>query len=189
MSDISQIDVDKAQEWLETGEANFIDIRDATSFSMGHIPKAVNINQDNIESYLKNTEKDKTLVICCYHGISSQGAARYFMDNGFKVANADLKNLDDFNNWVGELGSSNHKAWGLTLNFFENAGVLVRRDLLDIDMVAVGFAGMTRIYWEMMKPVILEQREAWGQPRLASEFEYLYDRLMKYMEEHPELKA
>ena len=54
-------------------------------------------------------------------------------------------------------------------------------------MVAVGFAGITRKAWEKMKPVILEQRGAWNQPRLASEFEYLYDRLMKHMEEHPEL--
>ena len=141
---------------------------------------------------LNNTRKNQQMQLEArqaqlYLFFAAQMTSESLMDNGFKVSTADLKNVEDFNVWVGELGSSNHKAWALTLNFFENAGVLVRRDLLDIDMVAVGFAGMTRMYWEKMKPVILEQRVAWSQPRLASEFEYLYDRLMKYMEEHPEL--
>ena len=31
--------------------------------------------------------------------------------------------------------------------------------------------------------------EQWGAPRYISEFEYLYDELMKYVEEHMELKT
>jgi hypothetical protein len=143
---------------------------------------------------LNNTRKNQQMQLEArqaqlYLFFASQMTSETLMDYGYNVMHSDLKNLEDFNKWVGEQGSANQKSWGFMINFFENAGVLVRRDLLDIDMVATGFAGITRRYWEKMKPVILEQRISWDQPRLASEFEYLYERLMKYMEEHPEYKT
>ncbi len=84
MSPVSQIDVNKAKELLDSGSANIVDIRDSASYSMAHIPNAINLNQDNAENFISSADKNKTLVVCCYHGISSQGAAQYFMESGFK---------------------------------------------------------------------------------------------------------
>jgi thiosulfate sulfurtransferase len=84
MPNISQIDVHKVNEYLEDRSATIVDIRDPASFAMGHIPTALPLNEQNIEQITGQLDKQKTLVVCCYHGISSQGAAGYLMSKGFK---------------------------------------------------------------------------------------------------------
>jgi thiosulfate sulfurtransferase len=84
MQSISQIDIHKVNEFLEEGSATIVDIRDPASFAMGHIPTAVSLNEQNVEQLIEQLDKQKTLVVCCYHGISSQGAAGYLMSKGFK---------------------------------------------------------------------------------------------------------
>jgi len=65
------------------GECTLLDIRDPHSFNQGHIDDAVHIEEINVESFVDEQPKDKPLVICCYHGISSQSAAAYFAEKGF----------------------------------------------------------------------------------------------------------
>ena len=84
MPNISQIDIHKVNEFLSEGLATVVDIRDPASFAMGHIPGALPLNEDNIEQLIEQLDKEKPLVVCCYHGISSQGAASYLMSKGFK---------------------------------------------------------------------------------------------------------
>jgi thiosulfate sulfurtransferase len=84
MPNISQIDIHKVNEFLTEGSATIVDIRDPASFAMGHIPTALSLNDQNVDPLLDPLDKQKTLVVCCYHGISSQGAAGYFMSKGFK---------------------------------------------------------------------------------------------------------
>jgi hypothetical protein len=45
------------------------------------------------------------------------------------------------------------------------------------------------MFWEKLAVIIEQWREARNYPRLASETEYLYDELIQYMQEHPELKT
>jgi thiosulfate sulfurtransferase len=84
MPNISQIDIHKVNEFLAEGSATIVDIRDPASFAMGHIPTALSMNDQNVDPVLDQLDKENTLVVCCYHGISSQGAAGYFMSKGFK---------------------------------------------------------------------------------------------------------
>ena len=84
MPNISQIDVHAVNDFLAEGSANIVDIRDEASFAMGHIPSALSLNEQNVEQLTAQLDKQKTLVVCCYHGISSQGAAGYLMAKGFK---------------------------------------------------------------------------------------------------------
>ena len=73
----------KVQEMLEESSINVVDIRDPSSYSAGHIPTALSISDNNIQEFIDSADKEKPLVVCCYHGISSQGAAEYFSENGF----------------------------------------------------------------------------------------------------------
>lgn len=84
MPTINQADVHKVNAWLQEGSANILDIRDPMSYAMGHIPQATNLTDENAEDYFNQADKEKTLVVCCYHGISSQGAAAQFAEMGFK---------------------------------------------------------------------------------------------------------
>ena len=84
MPNISQIDVHAVNDFLTEESANIVDIRDPASFAMGHIPTALSLNEQNVEELTGQLDMEKTLVVCCYHGISSQGAAGYLMSKGFK---------------------------------------------------------------------------------------------------------
>lgn len=74
-------------------------------------------------------------------------------------------------------------------SFYEGLGVLVKEKFVDIRLVALLMTIMTRTWWEKYKPIIEEMRRGMGWPRYLSESEYLYNELMKYIEEHPELKT
>lgn len=73
-----------AQEMVEEDTANVVDIRDPGSYAAGHIPNAVSLNDGNVKEYIESADKEKPLIVCCYHGNSSRGAAEYLSQNGFK---------------------------------------------------------------------------------------------------------
>ena len=84
MPDFEQINIEPAKEMLDKGDVAIVDIRDPESYKAGHIERAVLVNDENIDSFLRNADKDKPLICYCYRGISSQGAAQFFQQNGFK---------------------------------------------------------------------------------------------------------
>ena len=79
-----QIDIHEAKEMIDKGNVTLIDIRDQQSFAAGHIENAVSVNDENIVKFWEETDKNKTLICYCYHGINSQSAAMFLKDKGFK---------------------------------------------------------------------------------------------------------
>jgi hypothetical protein len=72
--------------------------------------------------------------------------------------------------------------------FYEGLGVLVKEGYVDIRLVALLMTGMTRRWWERNYASWIDDgREKFNFKRWMSEAEYLYDELIKYIEEHPEL--
>ena len=78
-----RISVDEAKALIEQGESTIADVRDAGSHQAANIENSINIQQENMDEFLSTTEKDKPLIIYCYHGNSSQGAADYFSEQGY----------------------------------------------------------------------------------------------------------
>ncbi|TNC82962.1 MAG: thiosulfate sulfurtransferase GlpE [Oleiphilus sp.] len=60
-----------------------VDIRDRQSFDSGHIEGAFHVDNSSLPDFLRQADKLKPLVVYCYHGNSSQGAADYFNEMGF----------------------------------------------------------------------------------------------------------
>lgn len=79
-----RISVEEVNQLDQKQSINVIDIRDPQSFAAGHMPQAVNINNQNAADYIENTDKSTPLVVVCYHGHSSQPAAQYFAAQGFE---------------------------------------------------------------------------------------------------------
>ncbi|KJZ14740.1 thiosulfate sulfurtransferase [Marinomonas sp. S3726] len=65
-------------------KANIADIRDLISFQNGHMQNAVHLSNDNLEAFVNNNDFETPLIVCCYHGNSSKGAAEYLAAQGFK---------------------------------------------------------------------------------------------------------
>lgn len=78
-----RINVERAKE-LIAQNALVVDIRDSNSFSSGAMPDALHLHADNVESFIESSDQSRPLIVCCYHGNSSQGAAQYFAQRGFE---------------------------------------------------------------------------------------------------------
>lgn len=71
-------------------DLTLVDIRDRQSFEEGHIEGAVHVDNSSLADFLRQADKKNPLVVYCYHGNSSQGAADYFNEAGFH----DVYSLD-----------------------------------------------------------------------------------------------
>ena len=78
-----RISIDEAWALIDAGDATIADVRDADAHRSGNIANSINIQQDNVDEFLATADKDKPLIVYCYHGHSSQGAADYFSEQGF----------------------------------------------------------------------------------------------------------
>jgi thiosulfate sulfurtransferase len=78
------ISIDEAKVLLDKGGVTIADVRDAGAYSAGSIEKAVNVQQATIQEFMSSAGKETPLIIYCYHGHSSQGAADYFFDQGYE---------------------------------------------------------------------------------------------------------
>lgn len=72
----------QARELLDQG-AQLVDIRDAQSFGLGHIPGAQRLDNHSLPDLIARADFDQPLIVSCYHGISSQSAAAYLAHQGF----------------------------------------------------------------------------------------------------------
>lgn len=72
-----------AKQMIDTKDVTIVDIRDPSSFSAAHVAGAISVNNSNVNEFVAQADHDKPLLVFCYHGHSSQGAADYFANQGF----------------------------------------------------------------------------------------------------------
>ncbi|MBV1790219.1 thiosulfate sulfurtransferase GlpE [Marinobacterium sp. D7] len=73
----------EAADLIDQGAA-IVDIRDAQSYFGLHIKDALNLSNDNLHDFMAEADMEKPLIVCCYHGISSQSAAGFLVQQGFE---------------------------------------------------------------------------------------------------------
>lgn len=85
MSEFQHISVAQTAELLAQGKIVIADIRDEQSFSAGHIDGAYHLTNGSLHSFMQQHEFEQPVVVVCYHGNSSQGAAQYLVQQGFET--------------------------------------------------------------------------------------------------------
>ncbi|MBL4814744.1 MAG: thiosulfate sulfurtransferase GlpE [Shewanella sp.] len=91
MSNFQHFSVNQLIQLSEShSDIQIVDIRDAASFASGHVQGAINLNNENLANFVAEANMDQPLIVVCYHGISSQGAAEYLVEQGFD----DVYSLD-----------------------------------------------------------------------------------------------
>jgi len=76
-----------------------VDIRDANSFANGRIAQSIHLTNESLQDFLREADPDAPVVVCCYHGISSQQAAQFLISQDF----TDVYSLDGgFTQWQTE---------------------------------------------------------------------------------------
>lgn len=83
MKTFQTIEAIDALALLAEPRTQLIDIRDELAFSEGHIERAQRIDNGNVGEFLATSDKSAPLIVCCYHGISSQNVAQFFIEQGF----------------------------------------------------------------------------------------------------------
>jgi len=96
MESFKQIDIHEAKKLIDEKSVTIVDVRDAATFQQAHIKDALNVNDVTIQKFIDETDKDKLLICICYHGMSSQGAANYFVENGFKDVQSVIGGFEEW---------------------------------------------------------------------------------------------
>ncbi|MDP5137311.1 thiosulfate sulfurtransferase GlpE [Rheinheimera baltica] len=84
MSDFQHISVADTAKLLADGKVVIADIRDEQSFAGGHIEGSYHLTNGSLTGFMQQVEFEQPVVVVCYHGNSSQGAAQYLAQQGFE---------------------------------------------------------------------------------------------------------
>ncbi|HAS63477.1 MAG TPA: thiosulfate sulfurtransferase GlpE [Vibrio sp.] len=84
MDQFQHIDVQAAHALMENEQAHMLDIRDPQSFALSHAEQAFHLTNDTIIQFIQQAEFEQPILVMCYHGVSSQGAAQYLVNQGFE---------------------------------------------------------------------------------------------------------
>lgn len=88
--------IDELHAVLADNSHVVVDIRDPASFQAGHIPQSLHLSNENLPDFLRDADFDAPVVVCCYHGISSQQAAQFLISQDF----TEVYSLDGgFTDW------------------------------------------------------------------------------------------
>jgi len=94
------LSVGELKTLLDERELVLLDIRDDASYEAGHIDGSLRLNERSVSSIINDIEKTSAVVVVCYHGHSSQGAANYLVEQGF----CDVYSLDGgYTAWASSL--------------------------------------------------------------------------------------
>ena len=84
MSDFKHISCAQTAQLQADGGVVIADIRDEQSFAAGHIEGAFHLTSASLPAFMQQHDFDQPVVVVCYHGNSSQGAAQYLAQQGFE---------------------------------------------------------------------------------------------------------
>lgn len=84
MNEFQHINVQKAAELIQQGGVVIADIRDEQSFAAGHIANSAHLTDGSLHHFMQQVEFEQPVIVVCYHGNSSQGAAQYLVNQGFE---------------------------------------------------------------------------------------------------------
>jgi len=89
----------------------------------------------------------------------------------------------DFDDWLHKYGPmenpTDFSSWVSVCSYFEGVGVLVKRKLIDIDLVDDLLSTEIRWLWEKIEPIAKEYRAQYNRPQLWEYFEYFYKEMRK----------
>lgn len=99
----------------------------------------------------------------------------------------------EFDEWWDKYGPENNmeffNRWWKMIVFFEGVGIMVRRNLIDIEMVDDYMSGPIMLTWERYGHIIQAIRERDNYPQFQEWHEYLTDEIRKIVEkQHPDFR-
>jgi hypothetical protein len=112
------------------------------------------------------------------------GRLRYFYEFGTRQQWETLINKKMGEKWQGTLQENQqnidiYSDFQSMTEFFEGIGVLVKRHLIDVDLVEDLLANRIIWWWNTQGDLFLEARKVLGDPKLYNDTEYLYNSMIQ----------
>jgi len=106
-----------------------------------------------------------------------------------KTLKIEYNDYDDFVKRYGDLHSEKPEQAAIlaVANYFEGIGILVRRKLVDIDLVYDFWGPDINTIWNKLKPIIEGEKRKWNYPSLN--IEYLFNEMQKREQKLKKSKA
>jgi thiosulfate sulfurtransferase len=82
-ANFKHMQVNDLHKILDDKSCVVVDIRDEASFANGRITDALHLTNENLTDFLREADPDVPVVVCCYHGHSSQQAAQFLISQDF----------------------------------------------------------------------------------------------------------
>lgn len=82
-TNFKHMSVNDLQEIIEKKSHVIVDIRDANSFANGRIAESIHLTNESLPDFLRDADLDAPVVVCCFHGHSSQQAAEFLISQDF----------------------------------------------------------------------------------------------------------
>jgi len=93
----SHMSVEQLHDVIDNKTYVVVDIRDDNSFRKSHIPAAIHLTNESLSDFIRDADMDAPVVVCCYHGVSSQQAAQFLSSQDF----TEVYSLDGgFTDWL-----------------------------------------------------------------------------------------
>jgi len=153
-------------------------------------------------STLRNTQKNQqqaleTRQAQLYMQLYSFYDNKEFLKDYCNIVNVYVfDDTEDFLRRYGPLVDNEaFSSWLRVGRFFDGVGILIKRNLIEKDLIFELLGDVIRGSWEGfesgtgMGRWLMEGRELWDRPLLWRNFEYLYHELMNWYEEQTELKT
>ncbi len=84
------ISVNDCKKLIEQQKPMILDCRNVGDYKSGHLDNALHVHEGLKDALVKRGDKQKSLLIYCYHGHASEHLSEFFSDFGFK----NVYNLD-----------------------------------------------------------------------------------------------
>ena len=151
----------------------------SASVVAGVIYYSLQIRHQNLQIQQQNKIRQTDLVMKLY----SQFNSLEFQKMWHNVLNRQAKDYDDYHN---KYGMAEVTAVGM---FFEGIGILLKRKLIDIELVDGMFTTPVKRTWEKLRDIALEARKVRNEPTDFEWFEYLYNEMKKREQKLQQSKA
>jgi len=151
----------------------------SASVVAGIIYYSLQLRNQNRQMEQQNKIRQADLAIRINPWLNMSGIEFTKMALGF--AAFEYKDYDDFVKKYGPLNSVTpaSMAFHTGANYFEGVGVLLKRKLIDVDIVR-DYWGESVIYtWKRVEPLIKGRRKQFNMPKAWEPFEYLVNEMKK----------
>jgi hypothetical protein len=124
-------------------------------------------------------QRQTNLVMSLYSQFNSLEFQRIWHD----ILNREAENYDDYQK---KYGWTELTAVGM---FFEGIGILLKRKLIDMELIDDMFTMPVNDTWLKMKDIVIEIRKIRNRPTILEWFEYLYNEMKKREQKLQQPKA